>query len=103
MNTYTKLKNGQWGVRVDGTATKGSSVTVTTKSGKTKTETILAVLWSGNDRTSGKAVALCAIQQNSNGARSYARANNYAPGGRTCPNCGQRGCSGAWGDLCDED
>lgn len=55
MTTYTKLNNGSWGVRVRGTATKGQKVTVTKKDGTTKTETIAAVLWSGDG------VSLCSI------------------------------------------
>jgi len=55
MTTYTKLKNGSWGLRVQGAAAKGDKVTVTKKDGSTKVETISAVLWSG------EGVTLCAI------------------------------------------
>lgn len=55
MATYTKLKSGAWGVRVAGATSSGSVVSVTTKSGKTKSETVAKVLWSGNG------VSICAI------------------------------------------
>lgn len=53
--TYTKLKSGSWGIRVAGTAKKGDRVSVATKAGVTKTETVTAVVWSGND------ITICAI------------------------------------------
>jgi len=55
--TYTKLRSGDWGVRVEGTAAKGDTITVTKKSGETKQETVRAVVWTGNG------VTLCAIAQ----------------------------------------
>ncbi len=48
MNTYTKLRNGSWGVRVEGYCRTGLVVTVTTKGGKKKHETIDKIFWSGN-------------------------------------------------------
>lgn len=101
--TYTKLRDG-WGVRTTEPVLAGQTIQVRTKAGAIKTETIARVLWEGPDKRTGERVILCAIKQQSRGgALEYARAHNYAPGGKTCPNCGQRGCSGAWGDLCDED
>lgn len=55
--TYAKLKSGDWGVRIQGTAQEGDCVTVTKKSGETKQETIEKVLWTGNG------VSICAIRQ----------------------------------------
>lgn len=81
MNTYTKLKDETWGVRVQGTATVGQSVTVTKKDGSTKTETIKAVLWTGADKTSGKTISLCSVSQSSRGTRRL-----YP--GMMCPGCG---------------
>jgi len=57
--TYTKLKNGEWGIRCEGAARKGDLITVTKKSGETKNETVTQVLWSGNG------ITLCAISQRS--------------------------------------
>lgn len=53
--TYTKLKSGEWGIRIQGAATKGGQVTVTKKSGETKVETVDRVLWSGSG------ITLCTI------------------------------------------
>lgn len=47
--TYTKLKDGSWGIR--GTTSEiraGSTVTVVKKSGERKTETVGKVLWTGD-------------------------------------------------------
>lgn len=56
--TYTKLKSGAWGVRVNSESVrKGQSITVAKKDGSTKTETIAAVVWHGNG------ISLCAIAQ----------------------------------------
>jgi hypothetical protein len=62
MNSYTKLQSGAWGVRVEGTATPGKCVTVQTKAGALKTETVERVLWFGPDkRHPGVMISLCAI------------------------------------------
>lgn len=47
MVTYTKLRDGSWGIKVAGTAIAGQVVTVTTKAGATRSETIARVLYSG--------------------------------------------------------
>lgn len=63
MATYTKLRDGSWGVRVVGTPPiAGSVVSVTTKAGKVKQETISRVVWSGKD-DSGSTVSLCSVGQ----------------------------------------
>lgn len=68
MTTYTKLRDGSWGLRVNSgqTVKSGQSVTVTKKSGETKAETVGKVLWTGN----GVTLATIA-QSNSN--------SNYSP------------------------
>ena len=54
--TYTKLRSGEWGIRVTGNApVAGQFVTVTKRDGTTKKETVTRVLWSGDG------VYLCAI------------------------------------------
>ncbi|MCI0488950.1 MAG: hypothetical protein L0229_20350 [Blastocatellia bacterium] len=84
MATYTKLKSGEWGIRVEGenAAKKGDSVTVTKKDGSTKSETVKAVLWTGNG------ITLCAIAQRSNGGYrgGYSRSCSCSDG------CCDRGC-----------
>jgi hypothetical protein len=53
--SYTKLKSGDWGIRAEGSLAQGDRVTVTKKSGETKTEVVGQVVWTGNG------VTLCTI------------------------------------------
>lgn len=79
MASYTKLKNGDWGVRSNVPVKAGESVQVTKKSGETKTETIDRIVWSG------KGVWLCSLRR-SNGSgsgRSGGRSGRYI-----CEECG---------------
>lgn len=48
MITYTKLRNGNWGIKSDRAVVAGEVVTVTKKDQTTKTETIEAVVFAGN-------------------------------------------------------
>lgn len=57
--TYTKLKSGEWGVRVEGSVKVGQSITVRKKSGETKTETVAKVVWTGDG------ISLCAVSSGS--------------------------------------
>ena len=43
-NTYTRLRTGDWGIRVSGQAKPGQSVDVTTRAGEVKRELIEAVV-----------------------------------------------------------
>lgn len=49
--TYTKLRSGEWGLRIKGEAKTGLKVKVTKRSGEVKTETVDRVIWSGNGIT----------------------------------------------------
>lgn len=55
-STYTKLRDGSWGIRATEPVDKGQVVSVTKKSGETSTETIRAIVWSGNG------VWLCSVE-----------------------------------------
>jgi len=57
--TYTKLKSGEWGVRIPCEAAKGerATVAVRTKAGDLKYESVV-VIWSGSG------VSLCSINRN---------------------------------------
>jgi hypothetical protein len=56
--TYTKLKNGDWGLRLAGAIPKpGAPVLVTKKDGSTRTERIGRILWQGDG------VALATIER----------------------------------------
>lgn len=71
--TYSKLKSGDWGVRVEGLVRPGAAISVAKKDGATKTETIANVLWTGGG------ISLCAIERSGNG---------IANGARKCADCG---------------
>ena len=64
--TFSKLKSGQWGLRVSvgkgESVSVGDRVSVERKDGSTDLVTVGRILWSGDDRDdpNGK-VALCAI------------------------------------------
>lgn len=103
--TYTKLKDGSWGLRITGAVNAGATIAVQKKDGTTKKEVIAKVLWAG------EGVSLCAITRGSDSqglsirsGASY-RAGVTAPGRRACPECGSRECAKAWDrrSLCDED
>lgn len=67
--TYTKLKTGEWGIRVTGfvgAMRDGAEIMVAKKSGESRAETIGRTVW-----TDGK-VAICTI-----GAKTAARNTQY--------------------------
>jgi len=76
--TYTKLRSGDWGVRVTGTVRPGQTVNVVKRSGEAKNERIDRVVW-----TDGK-IALCSIIP----------ASGTGSGSGTCPDCGDAVRSG---------
>ena len=87
--TYTKLRDGSWGIRVLGKKPKsGNSITVRKKSGATKRETVSRVMWSGKDRTTGRPVHLCCVAQQRQSRSSRDPAYCYHP----CPVSGRRCC-----------
>lgn len=98
MASYTKLKSGEWGVRVEGTAKAGQSVTVRKKDGTSKQETILRVVWTGNG------ISLCAIAQRqpatSGRSGGYSRGYSSEYCGGICPVGGHR-CSAKEGPCHD--
>lgn len=83
---YTKLKDGSWGLRLTGPEVQlaeGDSVTVTKKSGATKTETIDELVWSGKDK-SGQAVVLTTMVKKAKPAGGYKSGgykSGYTPSG----------------------
>lgn len=70
--TYTKLKSGDWGLRVAGKPAPGDTVSVNKKSGGSDERIVARVLWTGDQ--DGKTVSLCTI--------------GSADGGK-CDNCGR--------------
>lgn len=77
--TYTKLRDGSWGIRVAGTATPGQSVTVTKKSGETKTEVVGKVMCSGEDKFGKGTTSLCTVAVSASSRRD-SRARAFAGG-----------------------
>ena len=61
---YTKLKSGEWGIRGGGEPpAPGSRVTVTKRDGSENSETVDAVLWSGEDKRSGGVAWMATIER----------------------------------------
>jgi len=85
-NSYTKLRNGSWGVRVDGAARPGQVVTVKTKAGEVKTETVDRVIWKGDS------VSICSIVSKS--TRHERGAHHERGVGMVCDECGERATPG---------
>jgi hypothetical protein len=87
--TYTKLKNGDWGLRLTGALPKpGASVTVTKKDGSTRTERVGRILWQGDG------VALATISRGS--GREEPCSECGRPTSEQCGRCGaplHRRCS----------
>lgn len=94
MASYTKLRDGSWGVRVQQAAapTSGVTITVTTKAGAVKTETIGRVLWSGNG------VHICTVSSTRSSSRGGKwtgcscgsredDAGDLIPSSRNCKQC----------------
>lgn len=88
--TYTKLRDGSWGIKVQGSAKAGQAITVTKRDGGTKTETVEKVVWSG------EGVAICSVVEtrrassSSSGGRRNAHSNGSRPpaGMIECEECG---------------
>ncbi len=87
--TYTKLKDGAWGVRVAGLAVVGQVVLVSKRDGSSETETVAAVLWTGIARD-GMEASLVTIAASAARARSGGRGkwNGCACGARELPDGG---------------
>lgn len=108
--TFTKLKNGDWGIKVDGKPGEGSVVTVSKKDGSTSQETVAKVLWSSNG------VSICAIvakprkESSGSGSRSYGQQygshkckNGHAPHPGPCCTGRHGGGTDCGCDCCDLD
>lgn len=103
MASYTKLRDGSWGVRADGAVKAGQSLTVTKKDGTYKVERVSRVLWSGADSRTGETVSLCEVVKTL--PPVPARSNGYSYAGTVtrrprCPNpdlCGDPCCDGDCG------
>lgn len=95
--TYTKLRDGDWGIRVVGQVVPGQAVDVTKKSGEVKMERIAKVLFVEADGAS-----VCSIERDARGEHrakppttiARQRAGNWRP-------CGYPGCRPGCCDECN--
>jgi hypothetical protein len=82
--SYTKLKSGDWGVRVVGEKPDvGATITVTKKDGTTKSATVEKVVWSDADGRTH----LVAVRPSGNGSTTAASRS----GRNVCAECGKGG------------
>jgi len=96
--TPAKLRSGAWGARVAGRVEVGEPIEIQTRSGKTWTATVSAVVWEGTD------VTLVATSSSSSRRRGSSRSSSYPS--RYSDPCGCRcGCDGESGGcrICDRD
>jgi len=99
MNTYTKLKDGSWGIRVAGEKPAiGAVLTIQKKDGSTRQETVSRVLWSEGG------IVLCSIEAHRHRlghmGQLMAEGSSYRAGyqaGLIAPR-GSRECEGACED-----
>ncbi|MCI1962822.1 MAG: hypothetical protein LKJ18_01815 [Ancrocorticia sp.] len=110
--TWIKLRNGSWGIK-GFDLTEGEQVTVTKKSGETKTVTVGKVIWTGTDGLSIATVATATHSRSTYTSPTYTR--RYATGrlgqlgtsSHRCEECGRSGAhaardmSGISGWLCN--
>jgi hypothetical protein len=98
--TYTKLRDGSWGIRATTPVTAGQVITVTKKDGTQKQEKVGAVVWKGD----GVVLASLSRESSSGDYKSHNEYGRRQPRGhKPCYMCGSYYCSGAFGDLCEDD
>jgi hypothetical protein len=85
--TYTRLRSGEWGIRiVGGQPQPGAVVAVGRRDGTVVHETIGRILWTGPGRD-GETVTLATIPHRER-RRSSGRGRRYAGGRYECEECG---------------
>jgi hypothetical protein len=97
--TWTKLRSGEWGVRVSGRIAEGDQVEVARKDGTTSVETVRRVLWSGRNRD-GREVSLVSVRESSRTGRGPHTCTDRCYGSHPCRQCGRRDAyavDGQWG------
>jgi len=82
MATYTKLRDGSWGIRAQEPLTAGQAVTVAKRDGTTQTETVDKIVWTGEDGTT-----LATIQPRRKAASASSARRSHAET-KTCWECG---------------
>jgi len=98
--TYTKLRSGEWGVKLQGefqNAAQYPGVLVTKKDGTTKTERITKVVYCG------QGITLCAIEQRSRRPSASRYEDNCHTDGNCSSCCDPKTCpcgDGSWFRCC---
>lgn len=82
--SYTKLRDGSWGVRVQASQPPSGSINVTTKAGKVKSETVHKVLWSADG------IHLCSVKMAKKTSPECPRCGEELTPGTPCWECGYR-------------
>lgn len=89
--TYTKLRSGEWGIRVEGDIRSGNSILVRKKNGEAKPETVDRVIWCGDG------ITLCSVLRGRSGSGGGTRTS-----GKVCWETGARCYSTDGSPYCDE-
>ena len=84
--TFTKLRSGEWGVKVGGTVRAGDEVVVSKKDGSQSRERVEKVVYAGNG------ISICAIKKRKPAARRRRDDDGDYCGG-ICPVRGSRCCA----------
>jgi hypothetical protein len=90
MTTYTKLHDGNWGLRSTDTLQPGATVTVAKKSGDTKIEAVGRIVWQGNGVTLATIARTSPVTTRPYTRRSSGRTAGFRPV-RGCSACRQAG------------
>lgn len=61
--TFTKLRDGSWGMRIQGEAGPGDRVVTTRQDGRSQVLTVGEVVWQGRDRATGSTITVATISR----------------------------------------
>lgn len=95
MTTFAKLNDGRWGLRGKGLKT-GQKVTVTKRSGETKTCVVERVLWCGQD---GTQLASILVTTQKNGQHGAKVRQLHSGGNQETKLCWECGCRFTYADA----
>lgn len=94
--SYTKLRSGDWGIRVEGNIQNGNSILVTKKSGETKPETVDKVIWRGDG------ITLCTISRGHTGTGGSRNGGKVRTSKKVCWETGANCYSHDGSPYCEE-
>ena len=67
MASPTRLRDGTWGARVKGRASKGDRITITTRDGDSWEAVVTRVVWTGKNNYGPGTISLCETSSGSSG------------------------------------